>query len=79
MSKEKQLSLYLVTIKTSNPHYKRCYVAAANAQEAYDKYREFLEQMDVLFEPEREMESIHLLGKVFNQENVSREIALFLM
>ena len=55
--------LYLVKLRTYRRKYSESYVVAKNTDAAYKKIRKFLDDNDLCFSSERELESIILLAE----------------
>jgi len=63
-------------MKTGTPVYGCPYVVAENMNEAYKKVRKYLDERNLGFENDREMESIHLLAESEDYPNCGVQLFL---
>ena len=68
--KGKKMKLFRVIIRggcsTTSTNYHYSYVVAENSVIAYEKVRKFLDEKDLCFSSEREMESVELIAEEGN-------------
>lgn len=65
------MKLYIVTLQNYNDYY----VIAKDAQEAYDRVKDLLDENDWGFTRERELKSVEILGEgFFNSRRVFKSV-----